>query len=345
MKSELISIIVPVYNVEKYLERCINSLVNQTYSNLEIILVDDGSTDQSGKMCDTYAERYPNIKVVHKKNAGLGYARNTGLENATGKYVAFVDSDDYVEYNMISNLYNDIIRNDADACIGGFRRVVGDKIDTRANKLKKRFFSTDEIKTYIIPRMLGKKPDGTDYIEMSVWKVLFKMDIIKKFGLRFPSERELISEDIVFDLDYYPKCNLICMSSDNGYYYCDNEGTLTTRYRPDRFALQKKLFLYIEGKVQTLNIADITKNRRMTTFISNTRYCIKLEAKFAKNNGKSVMLENIRTICEDKLTEKIFEEYDHSTVPLKSRIINLMIKRKNVHLLAIIMILREKFHI
>lgn len=252
MKSELISIIVPVYNVEKYLERCINSLVNQTYSNLEIILVDDGSTDQSGKMCDTYAERYPNIKVVHKKNAGLGYARNTGLENATGKYVAFVDSDDYVEYNMISNLYNDIIRNDADACIGGFRRVVGDKIDTRANKLEKRFFSTDEIKTYIIPRMLGKKPDGTDYIEMSVWKVLFKMDIIKKFGLRFPSERELISEDIVFDLDYYPKCNLICMSSDNGYYYCDNEGTLTTRYRPDRFALQKNCFYILRVRFKHL---------------------------------------------------------------------------------------------
>ena len=345
MKSDLISVIVPVYNVEKYLKRCVDSIISQSYQNLEIILVDDGSEDQSGKFCDNYAERNKNIKVVHKENAGLGYARNTGLEIATGKYVAFVDSDDYIEYDMISNLYNDIKKSDADACIGGFRRVCGKQTDIRTNNLAKKIFAADEIKDYVIPRMLGKKPDGTDCIEMSVWKVLFKMDIIKEYGLRFPSERELISEDIVFDLDYYSKCKLVCMSSDVGYYYCDNEGTLTTRYRPERFELQKKLFLYIENKVRILDIENITRTRRMTTFISNTRYCIKLEAKFAKNSGKKVMMANIRRICTDELTQKIFSEYDHSTVPLKSRIINLMIKKKKVRLLAAIMILRERLHI
>ena len=345
MKNDLISVIVPVYNVEKYLKRCVDSIINQSYQYLEIILVDDGSKDRSSELCDKYAERYQNIKVVHKKNAGLGYARNTGLEIATGKYVAFVDSDDYIAGNMISNLYNDIKKSNADACIGGFCRVCGNKIDTRINNLAKKTFTTDEIKSYIIPRMLGKRPDGTDYIEMSVWKVLFRMDIIREFGLRFPSERELISEDIVFDLDYYSKCKLICMSSDVGYYYCDNEGTLTTRYRPERFELQKKLFLYVDNKVRTLGIENITRSRRMTTFVSNTRYCIKLEVKFARNNGKKVMMENIKKICTDELTQKIFSEYDHSAVPLKSRIINLMIKRKEVRLLVAVMFLRECLHI
>ena len=92
---ELISIIIPIYNVSKYLNRCVDSVVNQTYKNIEIILVDDGSKDNSGEMCDKYQEEYSNIKVVHKENAGLGFARNTGLEYVTGKYVIFVDGDDY----------------------------------------------------------------------------------------------------------------------------------------------------------------------------------------------------------------------------------------------------------
>lgn len=105
---ELISIIIPIYNVSKYLNRCVDSVVNQTYKNIEIILVDDGSKDNSGEMCDKYQEEYSNIKVVHKENAGLGFARNTGLEYVTGKYVIFVDGDDYIQKDMVENLYNDL---------------------------------------------------------------------------------------------------------------------------------------------------------------------------------------------------------------------------------------------
>lgn len=343
--KDLISIIVPVYNVEKYIERCVDSLIKQTYKNLEIILVDDGSVDKSAELCNEYAKQHRNIKVVHKANAGLGYARNTGLDVATGKYVAFVDSDDYISEDMISNLYHDLKRNDSDACIGGFKRVCGNTISTKRNSLAGKKFVGDEIKECVIPRMLGKKPNGTDYIEMSVWKVLFNMEIINRYQLRFPSERELISEDIVFDLKYYSKCNSVYMSDDTGYFYCDNEGTLTTRYRPERFELQKKLYLYVDEEVSKMGIADITKIRRMTTFVSNTRYCIKLEVKFAKTNGYEIMKKNIRYICEDELTESVFSVYEHSKVPLKSRIINLMIKEKCVGLLITVMYLREKLHL
>ena len=94
MQSELVSVVVPVYNVENYLNRCLDSIVSQTYKNIEVILVDDGSTDMSSSMCDEWRYRDNRIKVVHKKNAGLGEARNSGIENATGKYICFVDSDD-----------------------------------------------------------------------------------------------------------------------------------------------------------------------------------------------------------------------------------------------------------
>ena len=95
------SIVVPIYNVEKYLDRCIKSIVSQTYGNLEILLVDDGSPDDCPRVCDEWAEKDSRIKVVHKLNAGLGYARNTGIENATGKYICFFDSDDYIEPDTI----------------------------------------------------------------------------------------------------------------------------------------------------------------------------------------------------------------------------------------------------
>ena len=104
--NDLISIIVPVYNVEKYLEKCVKTLMEQSYKNIEIILVDDGSTDSSGKLVDRLANNDARITVVHKKNAGLGMARNTGLDYATGKYVAFIDSDDYTDVNMIQKLHN-----------------------------------------------------------------------------------------------------------------------------------------------------------------------------------------------------------------------------------------------
>lgn len=343
--KDLISVIVPVYNVEKYLNRCINSIVNQTYKNIEIILVDDGSEDKSGLVCDNYAAENSNIKVIHKENAGLGYARNSGLEIATGKYVVFVDSDDYIEQDMIDNLYFCITKYNAEACIAGFKRVYSDKTEIHKNSLAGRVFQGKEIKEYVLPRMLGKLPDGSDYIEMSVWKVLFSMEIIRKYSLCFPSERELISEDIVFDLGYYAKCKSVCMSDDVGYCYCDNEGTLTTRYRAERFQLQKKMYLYIENKVAELGISDISKVRRMTTFVSNTRYCIRLEAKFVSEHGKEKMKKNIQKICKDELTVAIFGEYDHSSVVLKSRIINILIKHQRIGLLILVMLIREIWQI
>ena len=104
MSNVMLSIIVPVYNVEKYIGKCIESIVNQTYKDLEIILVDDGSTDNSGKICDEWARKDKRIKVIHKKNGGLSDARNAGLDICTGDYIGFVDSDDYIELNMYEDL-------------------------------------------------------------------------------------------------------------------------------------------------------------------------------------------------------------------------------------------------
>lgn len=117
MKKHLVSIVVPVYNVEKYLNRCVDSIINQSYNNIEILLVDDGSTDSSGKLCDDYLKKDSRIKVIHKQNGGLSDARNFGIDKSTGDYLCFIDSDDWIEKDMIMNLFNSIINEKSDISI------------------------------------------------------------------------------------------------------------------------------------------------------------------------------------------------------------------------------------
>lgn len=119
----MISVIVPIYNVEKYLARCVDSIVNQTYKNLEIILVDDGSPDRCPQVCDDYAEKDSRIKVVHKKNGGLSDARNAGMAVATGEYISFIDSDDWIETSMFELLLNNIFQYDCEISCGGIMMV------------------------------------------------------------------------------------------------------------------------------------------------------------------------------------------------------------------------------
>lgn len=118
-KQDLISIIVPIYNVENYIDRCVESITNQSYKNLEIILVDDGSTDSSGEKCDIWATRDRRIMVIHKENGGVGNARNAGMSYANGEWIGFVDSDDFVEPEMYEALYWGCVDNGADLCMIG----------------------------------------------------------------------------------------------------------------------------------------------------------------------------------------------------------------------------------
>ena len=124
--GELISVIIPIYNVEKYLKECIDSVIAQTYKNIEIILVDDGATDQSGEICDQYAVKDQRIKVIHKVNGGLSDARNAGIDAAIGRYYSFIDGDDFIESDMLETLYCSIVQNKADISVCNIKRIYED---------------------------------------------------------------------------------------------------------------------------------------------------------------------------------------------------------------------------
>ena len=143
MYEDLISVIVPVYNVENYLRECLDSIVAQTYRNIEVILVDDGSKDSSGKICDEYADKDNRIKVIHKENGGVSAARNTGLDIAKGEWISYVDSDDYIESTMIETLICLAKKNDVELAMCSFKDISECENVTQENDI--RIFSKDEL--------------------------------------------------------------------------------------------------------------------------------------------------------------------------------------------------------
>ena len=129
MENPLISVIVPVFNVETYVSRCISSILNQTYKNLEILLIDDGSTDSSGKICDSFAEKDTRLNVIHCKNHGVAAARNRGIEISKGTYISFIDSDDFIELDFYEYLMNLVRTTNCDVAYCSYRRIPEEKAD------------------------------------------------------------------------------------------------------------------------------------------------------------------------------------------------------------------------
>lgn len=152
--NPLISVIVPVYNVEKYLNRCIDSILNQTLKQIEIILVDDGSTDNSPIICDEYCERYENIKAIHKENNRVAAARNDGIKIATGKYIALVDSDDWIDPNMLEEMYNKAEEFHTDITMCDFRKVGVESEYTISQPIREGYYDRNMIESELFPCLI-----------------------------------------------------------------------------------------------------------------------------------------------------------------------------------------------
>lgn len=205
--EEKISIVVPIYKVEEYINRCIDSILNQTHKNIEIILVDDGSPDNSGKICDEYAKKDKRIKVIHKKNEGVSIARNTGIENSSGEYIAFVDPDDYIGENYILDLYEMCIKNKSEISICGIKSEVDNVIIENENIIKKRMNSEEALKELL----------NEEYYYGNVCTKMFKQNIAK--GIKFNSMLQ-IGEDLDFCYNAFKKAINIYVDTSKMNYYC-----------------------------------------------------------------------------------------------------------------------------
>lgn len=327
--NKLISVIVPVYNVEKYLKECIDSLINQTYTNIEIILVDDGSTDKSGNICDDYAAIDTRIKVIHKQNEGLGYARNTGLEICTGKYVTFIDSDDIAESDFIEQLMNEVVNKNIDTCIGGFKRVDNEGNIVFQKSYSSEVFYGDDVYNKLFARMLGSTPKVRDAIRMSVWNALYSMDIIRKHRIRFPSERVFISEDIIWDSEYYRYAQAVSVIGSTSYRYRITPGSLTQKYKPQM--IDSICVLYNEMESRLADDGEkITRLQRQ--FFVNLRVCIRQEKPSISGKTQSECRKNIEKIFDNGTVRTVIGSYPIQTIQFRQRFFLMMIKYRMVNI-------------
>ena len=220
--DEKISVIVPVYNVEQYLERCVYSIINQTYKNLEIILVNDGSTDNSGQLCDELAKKDDRIRVIHKKNGGLSDARNVGIDEAESELIGFIDSDDYIDEDMYELLINNMKNANADLSMCGHFDVYNNVPEAQVNDKKTwELSSKDAIKMVMEAKILS----------VTAVNKLYKKSLFS--DLKF--EVGKIAEDAFIMIKLLDKCNVVVATNEKKYYYVHRENSITTQKFSTKF--------------------------------------------------------------------------------------------------------------
>ena len=330
---ELVTIIVPVYNVEKYIYECVDSLIKQTYKNIEIILIDDGSKDKSGAICDNYAASDARIKVIHKQNEGLGFARNTGLKVAQGKFVTFIDSDDKADADLVENLVNGIYEANGDTCIGGFKRISENGVVGFVERYDKAVFEGKNVYNNLFARMLGSAPNKHDAIRMSVWNVMYSMDIVRTHNIEFPSERVFISEDIIWDSEYYKYAKRAIVIDSTAYNYRITPGSLTQKYKPD---MMKKICVLYNEMCNRLPSDKEKIVRLQRQFFVNLRACIKQERHSVSGKSNVETKAAIKKIVNDGVVHTIAKEYLQFVSQRKQKMFVWAVRYKCVTLLYLL---------
>ena len=270
----LLSIIIPVYNAERYLSRCLDSIINQTYKELEIILIDDGSTDDSSKICDKYKNKDDRVKVIHSENRGASVARNCGLKLASGDYIGFVDADDYVEKNMYEYLINNLIKTDADISICNYSKNEETNFEDCIEVLSDK------------NRMLYEFIAGK--IEGYLWNKLISKNLFK--DIMFPKDIN-ICEDKYILWKIIKKCNRICKGNKILYHYIQNENSICNK----KFSVKRLDILNIN--MQILNDAKKLLPNKINY----------IETKIAEENIR-IAFEIVNANYKDSKVERNIEE-------------------------------------
>lgn len=326
MSKNLISVVIPIYNVEKYLNKCVDSVLNQTYKNLEIILIDDESPDNCGTVCDEYKVKYSNIKVIHKKNDGLGMARNSGIDLATGDYVYFLDSDDYIAENEIEKLYYILNRFNLDMIRPGFTYV-----NTNQRVLFRRRFSTeiflgDKVRKEMLPRIIGSAPEKKDSIDMGVSGAMYSLEIIKNKNIRFVSERKLKNEDMVFNIDFLKNANGACVFNSIGYYYLNNPESISKKYLHDRFERDKVFHLAMKDKLILDGFDNSVIKRLQRNFFIHILIVITQISNLRNHMNFFEKIKEIKNVCNCEIVKNTISEYPYHKLGIKQKIFIILVK-------------------
>lgn len=324
----IVSIIVPVYNAETYLKNCIDSILKQTYSSIEVILVNDGSTDNSRLICEEYAKKDNRIKVINQNNSGPSIARNFGINAATGRYIQFVDADDRLEPNMTSNLVKAINKSQSvHLVLCGYKSIY---INTDNN-------STNKIVT---PNIVGVY-NSTDFVRFMgklfskslinpLWNKLYDLEIINKYNIRFIKDFNM-GEDLLFNLEYIKFCSNICIIKDELYNYLIlNNNSLTSSFQNSYFENQQILFQKVRGfLLERESYSNDNKYFIETTYTRSIIRCINNLFHINSNLSSKSQKEQIAAIVIDKNTRGCIEYFNNGSI--QKRFVGFLIKYKVVN--------------
>lgn len=326
MSDLLVSIIVPIYNVETYLSQCLDSLVNQTYRNIEIICVNDGSTDNSLFILEKYALEDERIKIVSQKNSGLSSARNIGINYVNGQYICFLDSDDWMEVNAIETVVTKIINIDFDVVLWGYiKEFKNHREQVFLSSVEEQYCNTMSHSLY--QRIIGpikqqlSQPDKVDSF-ITVWGKLYKASLIKENKITFVSTREIGTEDLLFNAEVFSYVtNALVLDKCYNHYRKYNTTSLTSIYKPELFirwkSLQDRLWNIVSGDQILL---EAYKNRIAITIIG-----LGLNECFS-NNSIFVKYKNLMKILHTDRYKEAYEQLDFSYFPIHWKIFFLCAK-------------------
>ena len=327
-----VSVIVPVYNTEKYLAECVDSILDQTLYDIEVILVDDGATDSSAAICDAYAEKDSRVRVIHKPNGRAASARNAGLKIAQGEYIAFVDSDDWISPDM----YERMLAAGADVCLCDYVRFKGNQeFPFTQPNIRDGFYDKEQIRKEIYPHLVM---DGLEYpITISNWVLVIKHTIIKDNGLSY-REDILISEDAPFGSEVlYCANSFAYLKGQQFYHYRVTEGSASRTYKPWWWGSSLKINEETENFFRDCMDYDFTQQIK-----SNMFYLSRAEIYYIladKSLSRKEQNEKVRAVMNHPRVIRMMGGYDIAGIPLSFKLIYWSIRYRSVLLRRFISLL------
>ena len=317
-----ISVIIPIYNMEKHLENCIDSVLKQTLKDIEVILINDGSTDNSLSICNSYKKMDKRIKVINKCNSGVSSARNDGIKNSLGKYVTFIDSDDWIEKDMLQSLYEQAERNNCDMCLCNYILQFKDRSENIELEVGKSNIIEKEILTDLILPFVGPEKVGENFNIAgfrSPWGKLYKRSIIEENNIRF-DDKLSIGEDVIFNLEFLANSKKVSHVRDFFYHYIQHEDSILNRYKVNYWDICNSYINKIENFLYKKELILLSEQRLCIEKLNSIILCIRNEC--SRQNRKKLYekIRFINLICSSNLAKDIYEGLDLNKLSILHRI-------------------------
>lgn len=351
MATPKVSVVVPVYNTEQYLKQCVDSLINQSLSEIEVILVDDGSAQACADLCDELAKSDSRIKVIHKENQGQGIARNCGVQAASGEYVGFVDSDDFVDLKMYETLYLAAVKHNADIVLSGMSFVGGNTFSKPGEYEELHYFEqetvfeNEKVKELIlgVTGALPSEAEDSRY-GVSVCKNIFRKSLMTEEHIEFVSERKIISEDCILTIDFLAKTKKAVGIPGAFYRYRRNDESFSKSYRSDRF---ERVFIFLDELEKRVSQSvpkdeyDLYLKRMIQAYarvLCSQEIMHAMEQKISASN----LRKRLKMICENEMVVNTLKSYPWYKLPKKQAAFAFAMKYKLYSLQKLMVTLRAR---